>query len=182
MGSRPKAASRGCGRVLALRRAGLTVFLITGLLGVPTSERAEAWNPLPCRQPSSTVAIINNAPAQYQQSAVNAAAAWRFPGSRVNVQMVPPGTWTINAFSAFAWGPTIPPGITTFSCSAGFFVNPVNSWANRTHLRTAIQWRPDKHSWRMSSGICLGWITTRETAKVRASRLLRCPSSAHGLF
>jgi hypothetical protein len=47
--------------------------------------------------------------------------------------MVPPGTWTINNFSAFAWGNTGWTGILTYACSGGFFTNPTNAWLNRTY-------------------------------------------------
>lgn len=104
----------------------------------PASPQARAWIPLGCRQPSSRVWIVNNAPVPYNVTGGDAAASWRFPGSRVNVQMVFPGTWTINNYSAYPWGTTgiwfRTDGLTTWSCSpGGTFSNPVNAWLNRSY-------------------------------------------------
>lgn len=117
---------------LRVRRTVALLVCFCLLHPVLSSDPAEAARFLGCRQPSSTVLIANNAPAPYNTLAANAAASWRFPGSRVNVQMVPPGTWTINSFGAFAWGNTGWTGIFTSACSGGVWTNPANAWVNRT--------------------------------------------------
>lgn len=117
------------------------VLLATSLAGlglIVSPGTAGAWVPLGCRQPSAQVLIINNAPSSpinYAAIGVTAAAAWRFSGSHVNTQMVPPGTWTINNYSAYAWGNTLWDGRTTWQngCPNGIFSNPTNSWLNRTY-------------------------------------------------
>lgn len=118
----------------------MVVCLSAGLGVVSTTTPAGAWFPFVCFQPSSTVYIINNAPAPYNTIAVKSAAAWRFAGSRVNVQMVPPGTWTINNYSAFAWGATQRDGIVTWPNSpnpcplpARLYSSPTNAWLNRSY-------------------------------------------------
>lgn len=114
--------------------------LVTAVLGAVFAfvPSAAAWRPTGCLQPSNQVAIINNAPTtpiNYAALGVTAAATWRFAGSHVNVQMVPPGTWTINSYSAFNWGNTPWDGISTWEngCVNGRYTNPTNVWLNRCY-------------------------------------------------